>query len=117
LSKFAKDIGKMSEGLNQVKIVIAGGSNAAKVAAECKGPGISVESIAVPGWRLAADTVKSWLTASRNLRKIPFSCSTESEMLALSRLTMSHNRSTADPSSLLAWLRDNKCSWPPVSIG
>ncbi len=58
MAKFAKDIRKMSEGLNQVKIAIAGGSNAAKVAAECKGPGISVESIAVPGWRLAADTVK-----------------------------------------------------------
>ncbi len=36
---------------------MAGGSNAAKVAAECKGPGITVESIAALGWRLANNTV------------------------------------------------------------
>jgi hypothetical protein len=53
----AVEIGSMAEEMNRLKIVVAGGSNAAKVAAECKGPGITVESIAAPGWRLASNTV------------------------------------------------------------
>ena len=48
----------MAEEMNRLKVVVAGGSNAAKVAAECKGPGITVESIAAPGWRLASNTVR-----------------------------------------------------------
>jgi hypothetical protein len=57
VARKAVDISKMAVDNSQVKIVFAGGSNAAKVAAQCKGPGITVESVAVPGWKLASNTV------------------------------------------------------------
>jgi len=57
VARRAVDLCKMTVDNNQVKIVFAGGSNAAKVAAQCKGPGITVESVAVPGWKLATNTV------------------------------------------------------------
>jgi hypothetical protein len=57
VARKAEEIGKLTLGSNQLKIVFAGGSNAAKVAAQCMGPGITVDSVAVPGWRLAPNTV------------------------------------------------------------
>jgi hypothetical protein len=58
VARKVEEIGKMAVGTNQVKIVFAGGSNAAKVAAQCKGPGSTVESVAVPGWKMASSRVK-----------------------------------------------------------
>jgi hypothetical protein len=57
VARKAADISKMAVDTSQLKIVFAGGSNAARVAAQCKGPGITVESVAVPGWKLGSNTV------------------------------------------------------------
>jgi hypothetical protein len=57
MARKAEDISKMAVGTNKMKIVFAGGSNAAKVAAQWKGPGINVESVAVPGRKMASNTV------------------------------------------------------------
>jgi hypothetical protein len=65
----ALEIGSMAEEMNRLKIVVAGGSNAAKVAAECKGPGITVESIAAPGWRLASNTVSKLVDSIASLEE------------------------------------------------
>lgn len=57
ISRSAAVLQKAEAGLNKLSLVIAGGSNASRLAAAMAGPEVELQNLAVAGWRMSSDRV------------------------------------------------------------